>query len=218
MGLTRRSLGAPATGQTPAGGGASGVSGAAALAVEADPYAALTDGDPDIRRRAVLELAGRPGAIETLLAHVGEEPDLAARQATLTALAGYDTVEVTRGLMRYVRCDDAALRNGALEAIAAMPTAPGELVPALLADPAPDVRILTAMLLEELRRPETVGWLVGMLSADTHPNVVSAALDAFLPLAAAEHVDLLTAVRDRFPADPFIRFTVDAALPGLMGR
>ena len=201
MALTRRGSGAPPPAE-----------------VQVDPYTALAGDDPDARRRAVQDLAGRPEAAETLIALVGHEPDLAVRQAALTAIARYDTLTAAMGLVPYVRGDDAALRTAALEAIATMPTAPAELVPALLGDPDPDVRILTAMLLEELRRPETVAWLAGMLAGDQHPNVVSSALDAFLPLAGAEHIPLLRSVRDRFPADPFIQFTIDAALPGLAGR
>ena len=183
-----------------------------------DPLADLAERDPDVRRRAVLQLADRRDAADALIAHVGQESDPAVRQTALTALVGYDAVEVARGLMRYVRGDDASLRNAAVDAIAAMPTAAGELVPTLISDPDPDVRILTAMLLEEMPRQETVSWLVTMLRDDGYPNVISAALDAFLPLAGPEHVPLLTDVRDRFPADPFIRFTIDAALPGLVGQ
>lgn len=208
MALTRRSSGPTATASGQAGGAGAG----------GDPYSMITDRDPDTRRRAVLALANRPEAAETLITHVGEEPDPAVRQATLTVLVGFDTVAVASSLMRFVRGDDAVLRNAALEAIAAMPTAAAELVPELLADPDPDVRILTAMLLEEMPRQETVPWLISMLTADDHPNVISAALDAFLPFAASEHVGFLGEVRDRFPDDPFIQFTLDAALPGLAGR
>jgi len=204
MALTRRGSPAPAesTGE-PAG--------------LADLCADLDDGDPDVCRRAVLALTGRPEAIDALLTPVGVEPDPAARQATLTALAQVDTPETALSLIPFLRGEDAALRGAVLATIGAMPTAVAQVAPLLIDDDDPDVRILTARLLVELDRPQVGGWLESMLAADDHPNVVAAALDAFLPLAEGRHVPLLRSVLDRFPGDPFIRFTIGAHLPSLEG-
>lgn len=189
-----------------------------------DLVADLASGDPEVRRSAVLDLADRAAragdtdSVAVLIEHVAAEADPAVRQATLTALAGLDTVEAASGLVRYLRGEDAARRGAALEAIAAMPSAAVQVVPILLRDPDPDVRILTAMLIAQLDRPESVGWLTDVLTAEEHPNVVSAALDAFLTQAGPEHAALLRGVRDRFPDDPFIRFVVDAAVQRLAER
>jgi hypothetical protein len=56
-----------------------------------------------------------------------------------------------------------------------------------------------------------------MICEDTHPNVVTGAIDALLPSATTEDVPVLQDAVLRFPDDPFLRFTVQAALPRLTG-
>ncbi|MBG0818596.1 HEAT repeat domain-containing protein [Planomonospora sp. ID82291] len=185
----------------------------------ADPQlliAALADADAERRRRAVLGLGGVGAAIPAVLERV-HDGDAAVREAALTVLAAHDSAEVAAGLAVHLRSEDAALRTAVVEALAAMPTGVLPLLAQLVLDPDPDVRILTAMVLAHLPSPQAVRWLVEMISADRHPNVVAAAVDALLPLAGAEHAPLLRAARTRFADDPFLRFTIDAALPRLGG-
>ncbi|GIH99861.1 HEAT repeat domain-containing protein [Planobispora takensis] len=189
-------------------------------APDTDPrllIAALTDADADRRRRAALALGAEPTAVPALLERVAVEEDAAVREAVLTVLAARDEAEVATGLAVHLRSDDAALRTAVVEALAAMPNGVAPLLPQLVLDPDHDVRILTAMVMADLASPEAVRWLVEMVSADRHPNVVASAVDALLPLAGAEHRALLQAVGERFRDDPFLRFTIDAALPSLDG-
>jgi HEAT repeat protein len=179
--------------------------------------AALADADADRRRLAAVGLGGVAEAIPALLARLSVEDDPVARDAVLTTLAGYDRVDVAAELATHLRSEDAALRTAVVEALTAMPEGLVPLLPKLVVDPDHDVRILTAMILADLPSPAAVPWLVEMISADRHPNVVAAALDALLPVAGAEHVALLEHARDRFADDPFLRFTIDAALPALGG-
>lgn len=96
-----------------------------------------------------------------------------------------------------------------------MPQAVLLLLPALVVDPDPDVRILTAMLLADLEPPVAMDWLVEMIILDDHPNVVATAIDSLQPYFGREHIGLLETTRDRFPLDPFLRFVIDTALARL---
>nr|WP_307854043.1 HEAT repeat domain-containing protein [Actinoplanes toevensis] len=93
-----------------------------------------------------------------------------------------------------------------------MPISVPALVPRLLEDPDHDVRVMTAMVLADLPHPESLTWLAVMIKDDPHPNVVASAIDALLPSLGPEHTELLERAVRRFPDDPFLRFTVEAAL------
>ena len=179
--------------------------------------AALTADDAEERRRAALGLDGVAEAVPALLARVGAEPDPAVRDAVLTTLAAVDREDVATGLAVHLASEDAALRTAVAETLAAMPTAVPGLLPGLLADPDHDVRIMTVMILADLVHPDSVPRLVEVIRTDPHPNVVAAAVDALLPSATEDHAAVLREARARFPDDPFLRFTVEAALPGLPG-
>ncbi|HWH01426.1 MAG TPA: HEAT repeat domain-containing protein [Pilimelia sp.] len=202
MALVRRTTAAPA----------------APTSAPADPAAlaeALHDPDPERRRAAAVDLHGFAAAVPALLARVAVEDDAAARDAVLTSLAGHDTPAVAEALCAHLGSEDAGLRTAVVETLAAMPCGAVPLLPGLVADPDPDVRILTAMILADLPAPDAELRLVELVSGDTHRNVVGAALAALLPMATAAHAALLRRTRDRFADDPFLRFTIDAALPAL---
>ncbi|GAA4591539.1 HEAT repeat protein [Actinoplanes octamycinicus] len=177
----------------------------------------LDDPDPELRREAALELAGKPEAVPELLARVGLETEPRVRDAVLTTLAGHDSEAVAAGLAVHLASDEAGLRTAVAEALASMPVSTPALLPSLLAAPDHDVRVMTAMVLADLPHPEAKSWLVQMIAEDPHPNVVTAAIDALLPAASAEHIGVLEAAVLRFPDDPFLAFTVRAALPRLTG-
>ena len=173
----------------------------------------LDDPDPERRREAALGLDGVAEAVPALLERVAAEEEPLVRDAMLTTLAAHDTETVAEGLATHLSSDDASLRTATAEALATMPGSVPAIVPRLLADPDHDVRVMTAMVLADLPHPEAQAWLTRMIEEDTHPNVVSCAIDALLPSLGPEHHDLLRAAVERFPDDPFLRFTVEAALP-----
>jgi HEAT repeat protein len=177
----------------------------------------LDDPDPERRREAALDLADVPDAIPELLARAGLETEPRVRDAVLTTLAGHDTEAVAAGLAVHLASDDAALRTAVAEALAAMPRSVPALLPSLITAPDHDVRVMTAMVLADLPDPSARDWLIRMITEDDHPNVVTAAIDAFLPAAGPEHGPVLEAAAQRFPDDPFLQFTVRAALPRLAG-
>jgi HEAT repeat protein len=177
----------------------------------------LDDPEPECRREAALGLDGVAEAVPALLQRVGVETEATVRDAVLTTLAAHDTDEVARGLAGHLASDDAALRTSAAEAMATMPGSAPALMPELIADPDHDVRVMTAMVLADLPHSGSTSWLTTMIAEDPHPNVVSAAIDALLPMAGAEHIALLESAMWRFPDDPFLRFTVQKAMPRLTG-
>lgn len=172
----------------------------------------LDDPDPNCRREAALGLEGVAEAVPVLLARVGVEHDPLVRDAVLTTLAAHDTDAVAEGLAPHLATDDASLRTAVAETLATMPGSVPPMVPRLLADPDHDVRVMTAMVLADLPHPSAISWLAEMIENDPHPNVVATAIDALLPSLTPEHTDLLRRAADRFPDDPFLRFTVEAAL------
>jgi HEAT repeat protein len=177
----------------------------------------LDDPDPDCRREAALGLVDVAEAVPVLLARVGSEEDPRVLESILTTLASRDTEEVAGGLAVHLASDEAALRTAAAAALATMPRSVPALLPDLLAAPDHDVRVMTAMVLADLPHPEAHDWLVRMIREDPHPNVVTGAIDAMLPSATTEDAPLLRDAVQRFPDDPFLRFTVNAALPRLTG-
>ncbi|MEU4621488.1 HEAT repeat domain-containing protein [Actinoplanes sp. NPDC023801] len=177
----------------------------------------LDDPDADCRREAALGLANVPEAVHDLLARVGTEDDPRVLESILTTLAAHDTEEVAGSLAVHLASDEAGLRTAVAAALATMPSSVPAVLPGLLAAPDHDVRVMTAMVLADLQHPEAHAWLVRMICEDPHPNVVTGAIDALLPSATADDIPLLTDAVERFPDDPFLRFTVKSALPRLTG-
>jgi HEAT repeat protein len=172
----------------------------------------LEHADAEVRRRAVLDLADRPEAWSALVDRVGHEPDPTVRSAICTQLARHDVPAVVDGLVRYLASDHAAVRNAVAGVLARTPVSTARRMPDLLADPDPDVRILTVTVLGALRTPDVEDWLAGLVSDDPHPNVVSTAIGELVSIAGDRCRPALLAARERFPDDPFIAFTVDRAL------
>jgi HEAT repeat protein len=181
----------------------------------ADLVAVLDEPSPERRRLAALSLDGNAEAIPRLLERVPVEEDPAVRQVVLTTLAAFDSDTVVAGLVPHLSSENATLRTAVAEALATMTTATLLAIPDLVADPDPDVRIMTAMVLADLAHPQAAWWLTELVTGDRHPNVVASAIDALLPMAGPDHVPALEAVRERFPDDPFLRFTIENALPKL---
>lgn len=176
----------------------------------------LDDPVAERRREAALYLDGVEAAVPALLDRVGEESDLAVRDAVLTTVAAHDTDAVATSLARHLGSDDAGLRTAVAEALSTMHGSVPALLPRLVTALDHRVRIMTVMVLADLHHPEAPAWLAAMIREDAHPNVVAAAIDALLPSARAKDAALLQQARDRFPQDPFLRFTVEAAIPVLV--
>ncbi|WP_207462058.1 HEAT repeat domain-containing protein [Azospirillum sp. SYSU D00513] len=177
-----------------------------------DPLAMLGDADPAQRRRAAHALAGRAEAVQPLCARLAAEPDPAAREAILTALVRTGTAEAVAGLLPFLHSEDASLRNGALESLQQMPPAiVGPEVEPLLADEDPDVRIFAAQLAGRIVHPMRLAWLAELVERDPHVNVCLTAVDALVETGDPQALDSLERLAGRFPDDPFVAFSVEAA-------
>jgi hypothetical protein len=176
---------------------------------------ALADDDPELRRRAVLELGDRPEGLPVLVRRVGSEPDRTVRAALCTQLARHDVSEVVDGLIEHLGSDDAGLRVAVAGVLSRTPIATSSRIPELLVDPDPDVRILTVMVLAGLRSSGVEGWLTGLVRTDPNPNVTAAAIGELAALVGPACEASLRVALDRFPDDPFIAFSVERALTAL---
>lgn len=174
--------------------------------------AALKGGSAEQRRWAARDLAAYPASAQALGAQLLSEADASVREALFTSLGRHANDAAAAALLPLLRSEDAALRNGAIETLAAMPAATGPRVAALLRDTDPDVRIFTVNLLGELRHPEVPQWLTGVLQHDAAVNVVAAAIEVLAEVGTEAHVAVLQQAARRFAADPFVGFAADVAI------
>jgi HEAT repeat protein len=107
-----------------------------------------------------------------------------------------------------------SLRNSAVEALALVPET-ADLVPELLVDPDPDVRVLCLMVLASLRDPRVPGWLLEVVEHDRDANVCGCAVDVLAEVGDLGNHDALKALPARFPDDPFLPFAVQSAIERL---
>lgn len=187
--------------------------------VERDPprtaeglVAQLDASDPVQRRRAARDLADHPATVPALGRRLAMEPDRGVREALFTTLAALPGPEAVQALMPLLRTEDAHLRNGAIEALAAMPRAVAPFIDRLLADTDTDLRILTVNLLGELRHDRLLGWIEQVLLHDPAVNVVAAAIEVLAEAGTPEQLPVLRQARQRFADDPFIGFAADLAI------
>jgi HEAT repeat protein len=174
--------------------------------------AQLSDADANARRWAARDLAGHAAAASTMGQALQRERDLSVREALFTSLSAMDDEGAVKVLLPLLRSDEAALRNGAIEALAAMPQRVAPWVDRLLSDPDADVRLMTVNLLGELRHPQVGHWLTQVLDQDAHVNVVAGAIEVMTEVGDSQHRDVLLRARERFAQDPFIGFATELAL------
>ena len=172
----------------------------------------LRSADAGERRWAARDLAGFPEAAAALGEHLLSEHDVSVREALLTSLSKIADEGAASALLPLLRSEDAQLRNGAIEALASMPSVIGPRIGRLLRDPDPDVRIFTVNLLGDLRHPQVTDWLVQVLASDDSVNVVAAAIEVLAEVGSPTHVAALRGARLKFDHDPFIGFAVDIAI------
>lgn len=174
--------------------------------------AQLKNPDPGLRRWAARDLGVHAEAAEELGRALAGEREPAVREALFTSLSALANESAAEALVTLLRSEDAALRNGAIEALAGMPQAVAPSIERLLRDPDPDVRIFTVNLLGELRHTEVNRWLSQVLAQESQVNVVAAAIEVLAETGGAAERPGLLRVRERFADDPFIGFATELAL------
>jgi len=174
--------------------------------------AALGDTHSSVRRQAARELVACPGAAGALASRLICEADPSVREMIMLTLAVLgDTIGI-KALTDCLRSDDAALRNGAIEALEQIPDGVAPVIQSLLKDPDPDVRILAVNVLESLRHPAVEQWLLEVLDADAHVNVCANAVNLLAEVGTTASLESLARLKQRFPDEPYIQFATDLAV------
>jgi HEAT repeat protein len=173
--------------------------------------AQLQSGDADERRWAARDLAAHPQAAQRLAERLLRERDLSVRDACFTSLGSIGTDAAAAALEPLLRSDDAGLRNGAIEALAAMPAPAARRMDHLLRDTDPDVRIFAVNLLGDLVHDHVPAWLDRVLREERAVNVVAAAIEVIAEVGGAANLPALRTAAHRFPDEPFIGFAADMA-------
>ncbi|MGQ9369620.1 HEAT repeat domain-containing protein [Azospirillum sp. ST 5-10] len=189
-----------------------GSQGKAPRAVEAEPTVLLASADAAERRQGAHALAGRPEAASILATRLAAEGDAGVREAILTALVRIGTAAAADGLLPLLASEDAALRSGVIESLQQMP--PDAVVPRvapLLDHPDSDLRIFAVQLIAHLVHPDRLARLARVADTDPHVNVCLAAVEGLVETAHPGILPILERLRSRFPDDPMVAFSVDAA-------
>jgi HEAT repeat protein len=114
-------------------------------------------------------------------------------------------------LARLLRAEDAAVRAGALGALRIIAPAALPLLPALLTDADPDVRMLATEIALGLPGETATGVLIPVLLNDPHQNVCAAAVEVVAEAGTAAAVPALHALAARFPGNDFLAFAAAEA-------
>jgi HEAT repeat protein len=186
---------------------------------DADSAAAmLRSGDPERRWAAARALGSMPGAVGVLGGALQNEPDGRVREAIFTSLARIGTRESVDAVVPLVRSDDANLRTGALDALRAMIEAVRPLLPDLLADADPDMRLLVCDLVREVPAHEATRLLCSVLEREQEVNVCAAAVDVLGDIGEAAALPSLVRCAARFGSDPFVAFAVELATERIVAQ
>jgi HEAT repeat protein len=176
----------------------------------------LKSGGAEARWAAARELAAASD-VDTLAAALALESDRRVREAILTSLARIGGVSAARAVAMYIRSDDAALRISALDALQAMGDDCAPLLPALLADPDSDVRLLACELVRTAADDATIRLLSDLLDRDREPNVCAAAVDVLAEIGNPDAAPAMRRCAERFAGVPFLAFAISVALTRLEG-
>jgi HEAT repeat protein len=172
----------------------------------------LSCGTPTERRWAARDLADYKEASKHLLDQLLKEEDISVREAIISSLLKIGDEIAIQGLIECLRSDDAHLRNSAIEALKVIPEKVESHIEKLLKDEDPDVRIFVVNILESLRHPKVIQWLIEVLEKDENVNVCGAALDLLAEVGTEEAVPAIKKVKERFKDEPYIQFAADVAL------
>jgi hypothetical protein len=170
------------------------------------------------QRSAATRCTPCSGASVALLAQLECESDTSVREAILSALTTIGGATAILGLVHCLRSDDIALRNAAIEAMKALPDGVTSIMPGLLNDPDPDVRIFAVNILESLRHHDVEQWLIDIIEYDDHLNVCATAVDLLGEVCTVVSRGPLLRLKARFGDEPYIRFACDVAIMRLGSR
>ncbi|MDI1472377.1 MAG: HEAT repeat domain-containing protein [Thermodesulfovibrio sp.] len=172
----------------------------------------LSNQNPTERRWAARDLAEYKEASGYLIEQLKKEKDIAVREIIISSLLAIGDEIAISGLINYLKSDDAHLRNSAIEALKQIPEQVAPYIEKLLQDKESDIRIFTINILESLRHPKVIKWLIDVIEKDENINVCSTALDLLAEVGTEEALPAIKKVKERFKNEPYIQFVSDIAL------
>ena len=164
------------------------------------------------RRWAARDLAEFNESSSHLIKQFMKEKDIAAREVIISSLIAIGDEIAVEGLINCLKSDDAHLRNSVIEALKQIPEQVAPYIEKLLKDKEPDVRIFTINILESLRHPKVVKWLIEVIEKDENINVCATALDLLAEVGTDEAIPAIKIAKERFKNEPYIQFASDIAL------
>jgi HEAT repeat protein len=176
----------------------------------------LNDPQAEVRRWAARDLFDCPGSSGALVQRLRTELEESVREVIFTTLTRQGDATAVQGLVEFLRSEDAALRNEAIEAMKQLPLAVASIMRGLLDDPDSDVRIFAVNVLESLRHPDVEGWLIDVIERDAHVNVCATAVDLLGEVGSRAAREPLLRLRARFAREPYIQFAADLAIKRLL--
>jgi HEAT repeat protein len=177
------------------------------VAPRLDIAISLANLSPD-ERWAAARSADRPADVPALARALGVENDRRVREALFTALARISTPECAAVAAQLIRSEDANVRAGALDALRAMPSITKPLVPSLLADPDPDVRLLACDLARDAGGADGPAWLCELLESEPQANVCAAAVETLAEIGDSTATPHLRRCAARFTDNAFLSFAI----------
>jgi HEAT repeat protein len=178
----------------------------------------LSSENPKERRWAARDLADYKEASSYLVEQLMKEKDIAVREIIISSLLAIGDEIAIAGLINCLKSDDAHLRNSAIEALKQVSEKVSPYIERLLQDREPDVRIFAVNILESLRHPNVVKWLIEVIEKDENVNVCSTALDLLAEVGTEEAMPAIKKVKERFKNEPYIQFASDIALKRISGE
>ena len=173
--------------------------------------AALRSGAAEERWHAARSLAATPESAGMLGDALATERDGRVREAIFTSLTRLGTAESVEAIIPHLRSDDAGLRAGALDALRGMIDTVRPRLPALLAEPDPDIRVLCCDLARDLSAADATELLSGVLERDPEANVCGAAIDVLAEIGTPAALPALEKCAARFRDQGFLTFAIKVA-------
>lgn len=178
--------------------------------------AGLESDDADLRRMAARDLIGFPQATRPLGEQLEVEDDPQALDSILHTLGCMGSTEAVEFILPCLRSSDPFKRNQAIEVLKGLPDQVAPFIEDLLHDPDPDVRIFTVNVLESLKHPHVVSWLIDVIQLDDHINVCATALDLLAEVGDETCLPALYEAGKRFPEEPYFEFTIHMAIERIL--
>jgi HEAT repeat protein len=172
----------------------------------------LASGTDEERWAAARAAAELPDCVVALGHALAREPSPTVREALFTALARIATPQSVETVLPFLRSDDALVRTGACDALAAMKDVALPYVAKLLLDPDADIRILACGLVRNMPEGPAVDLYCDLLDSEREANVCAAAVEGLAEIGEARALTALTRCAERFHETPFLVFSINVAV------